>query len=151
MSSTPITYEKEQLYGYPQERFVVEQPTAPGAYLGPIDASKPGADKIPLLFQPLKIKDLTLANRVIVAPMCMYSSKDGFMSNFHLAHLGSYAIHGAGLVLAEATAVEPRGRISPQDVGIWSDDHIHKLQEVAEFIQSQGSKIGIQLAHAGRK
>ncbi|KAG0364881.1 hypothetical protein BGZ54_007051 [Gamsiella multidivaricata] len=149
--SSSTTYEKEQLYGYPQERFFVEQPIAPGSYLGPIDASKPGADKIPLLFQPLTIKNLTIANRIIVAPMCMYSSKDGFMSTFHVAHLGSFAIHGAGLVIAEATAVEPRGRISPQDVGLWSDDHIHKIKEVADFIHAQGSKMGIQLAHAGRK
>ncbi|KAI1315400.1 hypothetical protein EDD11_000904 [Mortierella claussenii] len=149
--SSPITYEKEQLQGYPQERFHIEQPTAPGSYLGPIDASLPGADKIPLLFQPLHIKSLKLANRVVVAPMCMYSSKDGFMTSFHLAHLGSFAIHGAGLILAEASAVEPRGRISPQDAGIWSDDHIHKIKEVADFVHSQGSKIGIQLAHAGRK
>ncbi|KAF9174043.1 hypothetical protein BGX21_001960 [Mortierella sp. AD011] len=149
--SSPITYERERLLGYPQERFHIEQPVAPGTYLGPIDPSKPGADKIPLLFQPFQVKDLTLANRVVVAPMCMYSARDGFMTNFHLAHLGSFAIHGAGLVIAEATAIEPRGRISPQDVGIWSDDHIHKLKEVADFIHSQGSKMGIQLAHAGRK
>ncbi|KAF9209857.1 hypothetical protein BGZ49_000038 [Haplosporangium sp. Z 27] len=148
---SPIVYEKEQLYGYPQERFYIEQSVAPGTYLGPIDPSKPGADKIPLLFQPFKVKNLTLANRVVVAPMCMYSAKDGFMTNFHLAHLGSFAIHGAGLVIAEATAVEPRGRISPQDTGIWSDDHIHKIKEIADFIHSQGSKFGIQLAHAGRK
>ncbi|KAF9178807.1 hypothetical protein BGZ51_007453 [Haplosporangium sp. Z 767] len=151
MSSPPITYEKEQTYGYPQERFLIKQPIAPGSYMGPIDASKPGADKIPLLFQPFTVKDLTIFNRVVVPPMCMYSSKDGFMGSFHLAHLGSFAIHGAGLVIAEATAVEPRGRISPQDVGLWSDDHIHKLKEIADFIHAQGSKMGIQLAHAGRK
>lgn len=104
----PITYEKEPRHGYPQERFVIEQPVAPGSYLGPVDATLPGADKIPRLFQPFTVKDLTIANRVVVAPMCMYSSKDGFMNSFHLAHLGSFAIHGAGLILAEATAVEPR-------------------------------------------
>lgn len=108
MSSPPITYEKEQTYGYPQERFLIEQPIAPGSYMGPIDASKPGADKVPLLFQPFTVKDLTIVNRVVVPPMCMYSSKDGFMGSFHLAHLGSFAIHGAGLIIAEATAVEPR-------------------------------------------
>ncbi|KAK3813247.1 MAG: NADH:flavin oxidoreductase/NADH oxidase [Benniella sp.] len=149
--TSPTTYEKEQLVGYPQERFFVKQPTAPGAYLGPIDASKPGADEIPLLFQPLTIKDMTIANRVIVAPMCMYSAQDGFMTTFHVAHLGSFAIHGAGLVIAEATAVQPRGRITPQDTGLWSDDHIHKIKEIADFIHAQGSKMGIQLAHAGRK
>ncbi|KAG0283972.1 hypothetical protein BGZ98_006087, partial [Dissophora globulifera] len=81
----------------------------------------------------------------------MYSAEDGFMTNFHLAHLGSFAIHGAGLIIAEASAVEPRGRISPQDAGIWSDDHIYKIKEIADFIHAQGSKMGIQLAHAGRK
>ncbi|KAG0220080.1 NADH:flavin oxidoreductase/NADH oxidase [Mortierella sp. GBAus27b] len=149
--ASPITYDKEQRVGYPQEHSFVKQPVAPGSYLGPIDDSKPGADKIPLLFQPLTIKDLTLANRVIVAPMCMYSAEDGFMTTFHVAHLGSFAIHGAGLVIAEATAVEPRGRISPQDTGLWSDDHINKIKEIADFIHAQGSKMGIQLAHAGRK
>ncbi|KAH7058227.1 hypothetical protein BKA57DRAFT_519417 [Linnemannia elongata] len=123
----------------------------PFNYLGPIDASLPGADKPPLLFQPFKVKDLTLVNRVIVAPMCMYSSQDGFMNAFHVAHLGSFAIHGAGLILTEASAVQARGRISPQDAGIWSDDHIHKLKEIAEMVHAQGSKIGVQLAHAGRK
>ncbi|KAF9574992.1 hypothetical protein EC968_004752 [Mortierella alpina] len=149
--TAPLTYEKESRYGYPQERFVIEQPVAPGSYLGPIDPTLPGADKIPRLFQPFSVKDLTIANRVVVAAMCMYSSKDGFMNSFHLAHLGSFAIHGAGLILAEATAVEPRGRISPQDAGIWSDDHIHQIKEIADFIHAQGSKFGIQLAHAGRK
>ncbi|KAF9930406.1 hypothetical protein FBU30_000537 [Linnemannia zychae] len=152
MSSTNnSSYPKEQAVAYPQEQFHIVQPTSPGTYLGPIDPSLPGADKIPLLFQPFKVKDLTLANRMIVAPMCMYSSKDGFMNSFHMAHLGSFAIHGAGLIICEASAVQPRGRISPQDVGIWSDDHIHKLKEVADMIHAQGSKMAVQLAHAGRK
>jgi hypothetical protein len=136
---------------YPQEEYYIDQPHAPGAYLGPIDASLTGSDKVPLLFQPFTVKDLTIPNRVIVAPMCMYSSKDGFMTDYHLAHLGSFAISGAGLILAEATAVEPRGRISPADTGIWSDDHIPAIKRVVDFVHSQGSKIGIQLAHAGRK
>ena len=106
--ATPITYEKEPRHGFPQERFLIDQPVAPGSYLGPVDPTLPGADKIPRLFQPFTVKNLTIANRVVVAPMCMYSSKDGFMTSFHLAHLGSFAINGAGLILAEATAVEPR-------------------------------------------
>ncbi|KAG0302989.1 hypothetical protein BGZ99_002849, partial [Dissophora globulifera] len=107
MSSSPIVYTKEKTLQYPQERFYIDQPVAPGSYMGPIDASLPGADKVPLLFQRLTIKDLTMANRIVVAPMCMYSAEDGFMTNFHLAHLGSFAIHGAGLIIAEASAVEP--------------------------------------------
>ena len=93
---------------YPQEKFHIQQPVSPGTYLGPIDETLPGADKVPLLFQPFQVKNLTLANRVIVAPMCMYSSQDGFMNSFHMAHLGSFAIHGAGLILTEAVAVQPR-------------------------------------------
>ncbi|KAF9904974.1 hypothetical protein EC991_002156 [Linnemannia zychae] len=151
MWSSLNNFPKEATTTYPQERFHISQPISPGSYLGPIDASLPGADKPPLLFQPYKVKDLTLANRIIVAPMCMYSSQEGFMNSFHLAHLGSFAIHGAGLILTEASAVHPRGRISPQDAGIWSDDHIHKLKEIAEFVHNQGSKIGVQIAHAGRK
>ncbi|KAF9581331.1 hypothetical protein BGW38_001695, partial [Lunasporangiospora selenospora] len=148
LGSTTKHNAREECYRYSQEQFMIEQPVAPGTYLGPVDTSAPDADKVPLLFQPFQIKDLVLANRVIVAPMCMYSSKDGFMSMFHAVHLGSFAVHGAGLIIAEATAVEPRGRISPQDVGIWSDDHIHKIKEIADFIHAQGSKMGIQLAHA---
>ncbi|KAI1315395.1 hypothetical protein EDD11_000899 [Mortierella claussenii] len=130
---------------YTQESFRVRSPVAPGSSL-----SK-DLEKTPLLFQPFLVKDLTIANRIVVAPMCMYSSKDGFMTDYHLAHLGSFAIHGAGLILAEATAVEPRGRISPADTGIWSDDHIPAIKRVVDFVHAQGSKMGIQLAHAGRK
>jgi hypothetical protein len=108
MSSSQASFTKEPAIVYPQEQFHISQPTSPGTYLGPIDVSLPGADKPPLLFQPFKVKDLSLANRVIVAPMCMYSSQDGFMNAFHVAHLGSFAIHGAGLILTEASAVQPR-------------------------------------------
>ncbi|KAG0054189.1 hypothetical protein BGZ83_011799 [Gryganskiella cystojenkinii] len=144
-------YQEKTSQVYAEERFHIDQKVAPGTYLGPINDQLPGADKVPLLFQPFQVKNLSIANRVVVAPMCMYSSEDGFMTNFHLAHLGSFAIHGAGLVIAEASAVEPRGRISPQDAGIWDDAHIHKIKEIADFIHAQGSKMGIQLAHAGRK
>ncbi|KAG0226699.1 hypothetical protein BGW42_003466 [Actinomortierella wolfii] len=149
----PVSYEpsKTTTPHFPQQDFYIQQPAAPGSYLGPIDASKPGADKAPLLFQPLQIKNLSLANRIVVAPMCMYSCTDGFMTDFHLVHLGSYAMHGAGLVIAEATAVEPRGRISPSDTGLWSDDHIPSVKRVVDYVHAAGGKIGIQLAHAGRK
>src|SRR5215468_3032673 len=103
------------------------------------------------LFDPLTIRDLQFANRVFVSPMCQYSSVDGYANDWHLVHLGSRAVGGAGLVLTEATAVLPEGRISPQDLGIWSDDHIAMLKRIVSFIYEQGSVAGMQLAHAGRK
>jgi 2,4-dienoyl-CoA reductase-like NADH-dependent reductase (Old Yellow Enzyme family) len=103
------------------------------------------------LFDPLSIRDLTFANRVFVSPMCEYSSTDGYATDWHFVHLGSRAVGGAGLVLTEATAIVPEGRISPQDLGIWSDDHIAPLARVVRFIHEQGSVAGMQLAHAGRK
>ena len=103
------------------------------------------------LFDPLTIRDLTLANRVVVSPMCEYFSTDGFVNDWHFVHLGSRAVGGAGLVLTEATAVLPEGRISPQDLGIWSDKHVEPLARVVRFIHEQGSVAGMQLAHAGRK
>ena len=103
------------------------------------------------LFDPLAIRGVTLPNRIAVSPMCQYSCESGFATDWHLVHLGSRAVGGAGLVIAEATAVEARGRISPQDLGIWSDAHIDPLARIAKFIQAQGSVPGIQLAHAGRK
>ncbi|KAG0042661.1 hypothetical protein BGZ83_000205 [Gryganskiella cystojenkinii] len=136
---------------YPQEHYFIDQPNAPGTYLGPIDASLPDADKIPLVFQPFAVKDLTIPNRIVVAPMCMYSSKDGFFTNFHLVSIGSLAIHGPGLIIQEATAVLPNGRITPGCAGLWEDAQIHKLKEIVDFVHVQGGKVGIQLAHAGRK
>jgi len=104
-----------------------------------------------LLFEPLTIRGLTLRNRIVVSPMCEYSSKDGFATNWHLVHLGSRAVGGAGLVLTEAAAVSPEGRISPSDLGIWQDAHVAKLAEIVTFIHAQGAASGIQIAHAGRK
>ena len=106
---------------------------------------------MPHLFEPLKLRGLTLKNRIVVSPMCMYSSVDGFANDWHLVHLGSRACGGAALVIAEATAVEPEGRISPNDLGLWKDEHIEFLKRVTTFIKSQGGAPGIQLAHAGRK
>jgi 2,4-dienoyl-CoA reductase-like NADH-dependent reductase (Old Yellow Enzyme family) len=103
------------------------------------------------LFSPLTIRDITFRNRIAVSPMCQYSSEDGFADDWHLVHLGSRAVGGAGLVIAEATAVSPEGRISPQDLGLWKDAHIPVLARVTRFIHEQGSIAGIQLAHAGRK
>ena len=103
------------------------------------------------LFDPLAIQDVTFANRIFVSPMCQYSSTDGYASDWHFVHLGSRAVGGAGLVLTEATAVLPEGRISPQDLGIWMDDHIEPLARIVKFIHEQGSVAGMQLANAGRK
>jgi 2,4-dienoyl-CoA reductase-like NADH-dependent reductase (Old Yellow Enzyme family) len=104
-----------------------------------------------LLFSPLQIKSITLKNRIVVSPMCQYSSVDGFATDWHLVHLGSRAVGGAGLIISEATAVSPEGRISPDDLGIYLDEHIDKLRQITTFIKQQGSVAGIQLAHAGRK
>jgi len=103
------------------------------------------------LFDELKIRDLRLMNRIVVSPMCQYSCEDGMATDWHLVHLGSRAVGGAALVIAEATAVLPEARISPQDLGIWSDAHIEPLARITKFIHAQGSVAGIQLAHAGRK
>ena len=103
------------------------------------------------LFSSLRIRNITLKNRIVVSPMCQYSSEDGFASDWHLVHLGTRAAGGAGLVFTEATAVSPEGRISPGDLGIWKDEHIIRLTRIAGFIHSQGGIAGIQLAHAGRK
>src|SRR6516225_6245698 len=103
------------------------------------------------LFDPLTIRDLEFANRVFVSPMCQYSSTDGLASDWHLVHLGSRAVGGAGLVMAEATAVTAQGRISPTDAGLWSDDQVEPLFRITRFIRDHGAVPGIQLAHAGRK
>ncbi len=103
------------------------------------------------LFSPLQIRDITLRNRIAVSPMCQYSCQDGFGNDWHLVHLGSRAVGGAGLVFTEAAAVVPEGRISPQDLGIWSDAHAEAQASTARFIREHGAAPGIQLAHAGRK
>jgi len=103
------------------------------------------------LFSPLTQRSVTLPNRIAVSPMCQYSSVDGFASDWHLVHLGSRAIGGAGLVMTEAAAISPEGRISPGDLGIWKDEHIEPLARITRFIREHGSVPAIQLAHAGRK
>ena len=103
------------------------------------------------LFEPLVLRSVTLRNRIVVSPMCQYSSVDGFATDWHLVHLGSRAVGGASAVIAEATAVSPEGRISPHDLGIWSDDHVAMLARITTFIRAQGAVAGVQLAHAGRK
>jgi 2,4-dienoyl-CoA reductase-like NADH-dependent reductase (Old Yellow Enzyme family) len=103
------------------------------------------------LFDPLQIRSVTLPNRIVVSPMCEYSSTDGYANDWHLVHLGSRAVGGAGLVFTEATAVSPEGRITPEDLGIWDDAHVEFLARITNFLKSQGSVPGMQIAHAGRK
>lgn len=103
------------------------------------------------LFSPFEIKGVRFKNRITVSPMCQYSSKEGFATDWHLVHLGSRAVGGASLIITEATAVSADGRISPDDLGIWTDEHIEKLVQITSFIKDQDCVPGIQLAHAGRK
>ncbi|MGZ3755459.1 MAG: NADH:flavin oxidoreductase/NADH oxidase [Mucilaginibacter sp.] len=106
---------------------------------------------MPNLFSTLPIKNTEFKNRIVVSPMCEYSSEDGFANNWHLVHLGAFATGGAGLIITEAAAVSAEGRITYADLGIYKDEHITKLKEITSFIHEQGSVAGIQLAHAGRK
>ena len=104
-----------------------------------------------VLFSPYQMRSVTFRNRVVVSPMCMYSTADGIPGNWHLVHLGSRAIGGAGMVMAEASAVSPEGRISPMDLGMWSDAHMHAFKPIVAFIKEAGATPALQLAHAGRK
>ena len=106
---------------------------------------------MPNLFEPLTLRELSLRNRIGVSPMCQYSAESGFANDWHLAHYGGRAVGGAGLIIVEATAVEARGRISPSDLGLWSDEHVEPLARVAGFLRDHGAAPAIQLAHAGRK
>src|SRR5271170_3282826 len=106
---------------------------------------------MPHLFSKLRMRDVDFANRIGVSPMCQYSSADGYANDWHFAHLAARAVGGAGLVFTEAAAVTPEGRISPEDLGVWSEKHFEPLGRIARFIDSQGGVAGIQLAHAGRK
>ncbi len=103
------------------------------------------------LFSPLQLRSVTFRNRIAVSPMCQYSCVDGFASEWHFVHLGSRAVGGAALVMAEATAVEQRGQISSSDLGLWKDEQIEPLRTIARFVKENGAVPGIQLAHAGRK
>ena len=105
----------------------------------------------PHLFQPLTVRSVTLRNRIGVSPMCQYSAEDGVANEWHFVHLGSRAVGGAGIVMVEATAVAPEGRITPGCLGLWSDKHIEPLARIAKFVKQHGAVAGIQIAHAGRK
>ena len=104
-----------------------------------------------MLFDPLTLRGLTLKNRIVVSPMCQYSSNDGHANEWHFVHLGARAVGGAGLVFTEASAVTREGRISSEDLGIWKDEHVEELSRIVRFIDGQGAAAGMQLAHAGRK
>ncbi|RAJ94543.1 2,4-dienoyl-CoA reductase-like NADH-dependent reductase (Old Yellow Enzyme family) [Larkinella arboricola] len=106
---------------------------------------------MPDLFSPITIRSIEFKNRIVVSPMCQYSSVDGFANDWHLVHLGSRAVGGAGLIITEATAVSPEGRISPDDLGIWKDEHMVNLKRITAFLEAHGAVPGMQLAHAGRK
>ncbi|KAE9392395.1 FMN-linked oxidoreductase [Gymnopus androsaceus JB14] len=112
---------------------------------------QPNGETIPKLFTPFKIRDVTFQNRIVLAPLCQYSAQDGHVTPWHMAHLGGIFSRGPGLSFVEATAVASNARISPEDVGIWDNSHITGLKEIVDFAHSQGQKIGIQLAHAGRR
>src|SRR5687768_14711129 len=114
-------------------------------------SSSDNVTTIPALFQPYRTRGLLLQNRIVQSPMCMYSSEDGFANDWHLVHIGSRAVAGIGLIVMEATAVAPEGRIAPEDLGLWKDEHIVKLKQITDFVHSQKTFVGIQLAHAGRK
>ncbi|RAK80871.1 NADH:flavin oxidoreductase/NADH oxidase [Aspergillus fijiensis CBS 313.89] len=127
--------------------FTPAQDPPAGTAANPQTSGKP----VPKLYQPLTIRGLTFQNRLGLAPLCQYSAQDGHMTPYHIAHLGSIAQRGPGLMMIEATAVQPEGRITPQDVGLWKDSQIEPMRQVVEFVHSQNQKIGVQLAHAGRK
>ena len=105
----------------------------------------------PLLFQSIQLRELTLANRIVISPMCQHAAEAGHATAWHLVHLGKFALGGAGLILTESTAVDPRGRIGTADLGLWKDSQVEPLKEVVDFVHANGSAIGVQLAHAGRK
>src|SRR5215469_15745860 len=102
---------------------------------------------MPHLFSEFRLRDVVFANRIAVSPMCQYSCDGGFANDWHFAHLSARAVGGAGLVFTEAAAVSPDGRISPQDLGVWSEEHFEPLERIVRFIMSQGAIAGIQLAH----
>ncbi|KAK4196467.1 putative NADPH dehydrogenase [Triangularia verruculosa] len=127
--------------------FTPAQSPAAGTAQDPQTSGKP----VPKLFRPLTIRGVTFQNRLGLAPLCQYSAQDGHMTDYHIAHLGGIAQRGPGMMMIEATSVSPEGRITPQDVGLWKDSQIEPMKRVIDFVHSQSIKIGVQIAHAGRK
>ncbi|KAJ7293141.1 NADH:flavin oxidoreductase 2 [Mycena rebaudengoi] len=117
----------------------------------PIGTYHDTEDKRPALFRPLQIKEVKFKNRIFVSPMCQYSSSDGHATDWHFVHIGGFATRGVGAICMEATAVVPEGRISPEDAGLWTDSQMEPLKKIVRFSHAHGTKIGVQLAHAGRK
>jgi 2,4-dienoyl-CoA reductase-like NADH-dependent reductase (Old Yellow Enzyme family) len=140
----------QQILEYPQQRYRINPKIVPGSFVRKASTSSQ-QEGVPLLFQPFTVKDLVLPNRILVAPMCTDSSEDGFTSDFHLVNVGAWSLHGAGLIIMEATAVTEFGRITPGDIGLYRDEHIPGVKRIVDFVHDQGGKIGVQLAHAGRK
>ncbi|MEJ8849867.1 NADH:flavin oxidoreductase/NADH oxidase [Variovorax rhizosphaerae] len=105
----------------------------------------------PLLFQPIQLRELVLNNRIVISPMCQHAAENGRATPWHMVHLGKFALGGAGLILTESTAVDPRGRIGTADLGLWEDSQVEPLKAVVDFVHANGGAIGVQLAHAGRK
>jgi len=108
-------------------------------------------NQAPMLFSPLQLREVMLKNRIVISPMCQHAAEDGHATPWHLVHLGKFALGGAGLILTESTAVDPRGRIGTADLGLWCDSQIEPLKKVVDFVHANGAAIGVQLAHAGRK
>lgn len=127
--------------------FTPAQNPPAGTAADPQSSGKP----VPKLFQPFTVRGVRFQNRLGVAPMCQYSAEDGHMTDYHLMHLGSIAQRGPGMIMIEATAVQPEGRITPQDVGLWKDSQIAPMKRAIDFVHSQSQVIGVQIAHAGRK
>lgn len=105
----------------------------------------------PMLFEPLQLRELRLANRIVISPMCQHAAEAGHATAWHMVHLGKFVLGGAGLILTESTAVDPRGRIGTADLGLWKDSQIEPLKAVVDFVHANHGAIGVQLAHAGRK
>jgi 2,4-dienoyl-CoA reductase-like NADH-dependent reductase (Old Yellow Enzyme family) len=145
------TFLLRRLAGSSSEWRAAESAKIDGAAGTALQPGKPLQYAMTHLFDSLTVRDITFPNRLFVSPMCQYSSTDGLANDWHFVHLGSRAVGGAGLVLTEAAAVLPEGRISPQDLGIWKDDQVEPLARIVRFIHEQGSVAGMQLAHAGRK
>ncbi|KAL9082844.1 MAG: hypothetical protein Q9159_006134 [Coniocarpon cinnabarinum] len=143
----------------PQEQYTAHEsirnrPAPDVSFYTPLQSPPAGTATSPnpcKLFQPLRLRGLTLQNRIMLSPLCQYSAGNGYHSLWHLTHLGGIIQRGPGLSMVEATAVTPEGRITPEDSGLWEDGQMEPLKRIVEFAHSQGQKIGIQLAHAGRK
>ena len=140
---------------YSDHTTAIDNPPAPGVSFYTPKQDPPSGTALsadpPKLFQPLTIRGTTFQNRIFLSPLCQYSADNGYHTFWHLTHLGGIIQRGPGLSFVEATAVTPEGRITPQDSGLWEDGQIEPLKKIVDFAHSQGQKIGLQVAHAGRK